>query len=51
MDVRVLEPREQHPAVQIVDLRLRPDEVGDRLVGPHRDDASALHRDGLCPGA
>src|SRR5438034_427953 len=51
MHVRVLESRKQHPAVQIVDLGLRPDEVGDRSVGSHRDDASVLHGDVLGPGA
>ncbi len=49
MHVRVLEPRQYHPAREIDRLGTRPNEPSRQAVDPHVDDAPAAHRDGGGP--
>ncbi len=50
VDVRVLEPRHQHPSAEVDDLRRRVDLVADVVVGADGHDPSVLDRDGARAG-
>ena len=49
MDMGVLEPRQEHPAPEVHDVRPRPDQLPDVGVGPDRDDPSLRDRDRARP--
>jgi hypothetical protein len=51
MDVRVLEPGDEHPAGEVDHLGPAADGGTDVVVGPDEGDAPVAHRDGLRPGS
>ncbi len=47
MDVRVLEARQQHAALEVDHVGGRADELAHVVVRSHRDDPAVSYRDGL----
>ncbi len=51
MHVAVLKPGQQHPAGQVDDFGLRPDQPRRQVVAAHVDDPALAHRSGGGPAS